>query len=302
MTLRVAIAWDQWRAEVSPEIGGAILSLSRAGVPIMRPTPEDAVQARAVRRTAGYPLIPYANRVAYGKFTFGANHYLLRANFPASEHPLHGVGWRRPWQLSESNASSCELVYKHRPVDDEMEDWPFAFDATARFVVGADGLTVTQSIRNVHDTRAPAGIGLHSLFPRAAGQKLTFRSAGAWTNGPDMLPADRVAGGEWDFSSGQTIGPQDLDNDFVKWDGQARIDIAGRESTQLRASSVYTTLRVYIPPGRDFIGVEPVSHVADAINRPGGAGGKSEDHGDFAVLEPGAVLEGTVNVGVIATT
>ncbi|HEY1751689.1 MAG TPA: aldose 1-epimerase, partial [Caulobacteraceae bacterium] len=174
----------------------------------------------------------------------------------------------------------------------DAADWPFAFDARQRFELGDDGLTVTVSVTNAGDRDAPAGFGLHSYFRRRAGERLTFASAGAWTNGPDMLPDRRVSGPEWDFSRGRAVEGPPLDNDVFGWDGRARLSAPGRPDTVVEAGPHVRSLRVYTPPGRDYYAVEPVTHRADAINHP------DAPDGAMAVLPPGETLAGAVRYGL----
>jgi aldose 1-epimerase len=290
--LRISLAAGAWTAEVSPAIGGAILSLAHDGVAVLRPTPEAAVAARDVHRAACYPLLPYANRIAYGRFSFGGVAYQLAMNSPGSPHPMHGVGMRRPWRVLSADARACEIALEHRTIGADAADWPFAFDARQRFELGGGGLAVTVSITNADDREAPAGFGLHSYFPRRPGERLTFAAAGAWTNGADMLPDRREGGPEWDFSSGRPVEGPPLDNDVFGWDGRARLSAPGRPDTVVEAGPKVRSLRVYTPAGRDDYAVEPVTHRADAINHP------DEPDGAMAVLAPGETLAGAVRYGL----
>jgi aldose 1-epimerase len=290
--LRLKLAFGAWTAEVSPAIGGAILSFAHAGVPILRPTPDEAVEARDVRRAACYPLIPYANRIANGRFVFQGVAYQLALNTPGSPHPLHGVGLHRAWQTEQAEASACEIALQHRPVGADAADWPFAFDARQRFELGARGLTVRITLANTGDRDASAGFGLHSYFPRRPGERLAFRAGGAWTNGPDLLPAERQHGGDWDFSAGRPVEGPPLDNDFFGWDGAARLSTPGSPDTLVRADAAFRSLRVYTPAERDYFAVEPVTHRADAINHP------NDPFGAMAVLAPGETLAAEVSYGL----
>jgi aldose 1-epimerase len=286
---RISLSCDQWCAEIAPEIGGSILSLMHAGRAILRPTPEQAVTERAVRRTACFPLIPYANRIADGRFTWDGRLHRLAENFPASPHPLHGIGWRRAWSVVSAGAGNCTLRLEHRPRRDE-QDWPFAFDAEQKISLSAAGLQVELSVSNAHARPAPLGLGLHPLFPRRGGETLIFDAGGAWCNGADMLPAARVNGDLWDHSAGQAIGAQNLDNDFFTWRGTARIESEHFPSIRISASSAFSCLRVFTPSDKDFFAVEPVTHCTDAINRDRGR--------ELLLVQPGERLCGTMTIDV----
>lgn len=286
----IALRHADWRAEVAPAIGGSILSLSRGERAILRPTPADAVARGEVRRTACYPLLPYANRIADGRFRVDGREYALRANFPDSAHPLHGVGWQRAWQVAWVGENACELALRHRPVGEDALDWPFAFDATESLSLGPDGLTLALAITNRADMPVPFGLGLHPYFPRAGVQTLRFAAAGAWQNGADSLPVEQVGGPQWDHAAGRRIGADALDNDFFGWSGEARVAAADGVEVRLTATAAFGVLRVFTPAGRDFFCVEPVTHIADAINRPELA------VGGITRLAPGERLAGTVKI------
>jgi aldose 1-epimerase len=287
---RLLLSCDDWQAEVAPDIGGSLLSLSRAGRSILRSASDEAVAARAVRGTACYPLIPYANRIARGRFQWQGIEHHLDENFPASSHPLHGVGWRRSWQVAGSDAHSCELRLRHRPAENDHRDWPFAFDAEQIISLRANGLQIRLSVLNVGEWPAPLGIGLHPLFPRLGSQRLTFTSDGAWRNGADMLPFDQVDSGLWNHARGQRIGEQALDNDFFGWSGMARIECDRAPAISITADPIFCALRVFTPPGQTFFALEPVSHITNAINRT------SPSLGDMYCAQPGAGLIGSISI------
>ena len=105
-----------------------------------------------------------------------------------------------------------------------------------------------------------------------------------------MLPVCRQVGAAWDHSAGQPVGAQNLDNDFFDWNRTARIERASLPAIRIEASSLFSCLRVFTPPDKDFFAVEPVSHLTDAINR----GVAAED----LRVQPGARLSGRMTVSV----
>ena len=239
---------------------------------MLRPTPQDAIEQGAVRLTACFPLLPYANRIGAGRFTWDGTAHALKENFPSSPHPLHGVGWRRPWQLISVRERSCVLRLEHRPDDGDKQDWPFAFEAEQTISLGTTGLSVELSLVNRHELPAPLGLGLHPFFLRRSGEMLIFDTAGAWRNAGDMLPQTKVSGGLWDHAAGQRVGAQELDHDFFGWSGRARIESDRAPTVRLSATPLFSVLRVFTPAAKDFFAVEPVSHLTNAINRPPDAG------------------------------
>jgi aldose 1-epimerase len=291
LATRLLLAFEDWRAEVAPHIGGSILSLRRAAQPILRPTSGEAIENGSVRRTACYPLVPYANRIAQGRFRWQGVEYALPENFPGSVHPLHGVGWRRVWQIVCAEAHSCRLKLEYRPAQDVAPDWPFAFDMEQEISLRAGGLTISLSVINASDSSAPLGLGLHPWFVRRGSERIQFTAAGAWRNGADMLRSTPIGADAWNHSEGQPVGAHELDNDFFGWDGTARIESGDAPPIRITASGIFSVLRVFTPPGQESFALEPVSHLSNAINCPSQAGA------DMFNAAPGARLAGTVWIG-----
>jgi len=232
--------------------------------------------------------VPYANRIAGARLPVAGRVYPLRANFPPEPHALHGVGWQRPWQIVHADERSAELILRYEP--DARADWPFAFEAQQRFELTARGLVLALSLHNLDRVGWPAGLGWHPYLTFQSGQTLQFDAAGAWSNGAEGLPAQPVSGPAWDFSQPRDIAELELDHDFHGWRGLARISGAAVGPILMRASAVFSVLRVFTPVSRRFFAVEPVTHIADAVHRPPSA------ITGYRQLDPGGTLAGTVAI------
>ena len=281
----ITLKTGDWIAEVAPSIGGAMLSLAHKGEPILRPTSPEAGDARF---SAGYPMIPYANRIDHGRFSFAGRDYQLNPTAIALPHSLHGVGWRRVWTVETASTQSCTLGLVHHP----DADWPFAFRAAQQFVLSNRRLILRMSVTNLDKAPAPAGLGWHPFFRRRPGETLTFGANAAWRNGPDLLPSAIETGPDWNYGGGQALDQRGVDNDFSDWGGLARLAAPAARSVLLRASRTFGVLRLYTPVGQDFYGVEPVSHLANAINRP-----ELVDNA-MTILAPGASLRGDIEIEI----
>ena len=281
------------KVDLAPSIGGAIAGFWHNGTPLMRETPDEALRQRLVRQTSSYPLIPYSNRIAHGRFSFQGIAHQLALNFGDHPHSIHGNAWQNPWQVDEATDTHCRLSLIHRPLED-AEAWPFAYRAEQVLAVSPDGLSITLTLENMDTLAMPAGLGLHPFFPRRDGVQLRFAARNVHLSGPDSLPAECIpVPAKWDYTSMRDLGEPGLDNCFDGWDGNAEI-MFEQEGILLRldADPVYGHLVVYVPPGRDFFAVEPVTHLNDAINRP-----DIVRHG-LHVLQPREALTGTVKIGV----
>ncbi|WP_343234566.1 aldose 1-epimerase [Microvirga splendida] len=280
--------------DLAPSIGGAIAGFRHDGVTLMREIPEQALREGLVRQTCCYPLIPYSNRIAHGRFSFEGVEHRLALNFGDHPHSIHGNAWQRPWQVVEADDARCRLALTHRPDGDEAKGWPFAYRAEQLFAMSPDGLVLTLSLENEDHRAMPAGLGLHPFFPKRPGVRLQFAAERVYPNGEDSLPLDGVpVPDDWNYRTMRELGEPRLDNCFAGWNGTARIAYA-QENIALRieADPLFGHLVVYVPAERDFFAVEPVSHMNDAINRP-----EPSRHG-LKVLQSGERLSAQVRFGV----
>jgi aldose 1-epimerase len=276
---------------LAPEYGGSIVGWTTGPVPVLRRPQPDAIMRGDVRGFGCFPLLPFCNRIAHGRFEWDGRSYELDRNFGDHPHTIHGVGWQSAWTLRAVSNDAATLTLVHKGVGAEARRWPFAFEAAQRVTLTEAGVVVILRVTNRHDADAPVGLGLHPYFPRAGNPTLRFVAAGVWQNGADSLPERNVAvPADWDHREGRDVGSTVLDNCFTDWDGRARIDVRTHVLT-IEASAPFRHLQVYTPAGRDFCCVEPVSHVPDALNHAG----QSMD-----VLAPGETLEGRITLSLRA--
>lgn len=277
---------------LAPEIGGSIVGWVLGRLPIMRRAAPEAIIEGNARGLASFPLVPYSNRIAHGRFDFAGTGHQLALNFGDHPHAIHGIGWQSAWSVEAVAADSARLSLTHSA----DVRWPFAFRATQDFVLTEDTLTVGMAIENTGADPAPAGLGLHPFFPTVHAPALHFDADSVWTNGADHLPAERIAVPDaWDHTGGRRVGSAALDNCFAGW--RRRADIAWAPPgaiLSIEASDVFTHLIVFTPPGADFFCVEPVSHMNDALNRTASVA----DHG-MHTLAPGEALAGTVRFHIL---
>jgi aldose 1-epimerase len=286
----VTLTHGPLQLDLAPEVGGSIAGFRRDGVAILRETPGEAIADGLVRQMACYPLIPYSNRIAEGRFTFEGEAYRLAPNFGDHPHSVHGNAWQHPWSVAALEPARCRLVLDHRPAGAGAEGWPFAYRAEQLFALDEDGLTLTLNLTNEDGRAMPAGFGLHPFFPKRPGTVLRFSADAVWRNGADSLPASREeVPPEWDYGSLRPLGEPGLDNCFAGWDGGAEIRFENENlAVWIEADPVFCHLVVYVPGPRDYFAVEPVSHMNDAIHHPEVPGN------GLVVLGPGERLSGTV--------
>ena len=275
---------------VKPERGGAIGFWTREGKEVLHPVSDPNLLAQQNDTVAAYPLIPFSNRVAFGRFEFEGKQYQLDPNFRGEPHTIHGNAWERTWDVVSHEQARIVLALDHAPPRDPAGQWPFSYRAEIEYALRDDGLSVSIRVRNT-DTRAqPVGLGFHPFFPRTADLQLGFSAGSVWHVGDNSLPDERLpVEGDWRFEPMHGLSGPPLDNCYAGWTGSAflRWPEQGLALT-ITAAQPFGHLVVFSPPGRDFIAVEPASNMTDAINRPDIA-----DRG-LTILQPDAVLHAQV--------
>jgi aldose 1-epimerase len=274
---------------LAPTIGGAILSWTWRGVPILRPPLPSGVELGLVRSLGAYPLVPFSNRIKHGVFEFEGVRYELPA--VSGGHAIHGVGWKRRWTCGNAGSGHALLILDHAP--DEL--WPFSFHAEQIFGLRDGALCWEIRLTNTHDARAPAGLGFHPYLPRLDGATLQFQADGVWFNGPDVIPLRHAnVPGEWDHSAGRRVGSTIVDNCFTGWCAPAIVNYAKHRLT-MTADQLFRFFIAFTPEDKDFFAIEPVSHMNDGLNHRDG----DTDHG-VAILQPGETLSGEMRIEVSA--
>jgi aldose 1-epimerase len=289
------LAAGKFLLTLDPDTGGAIASLDHAGLPILRPVADPRLAAQHGRAVAAYPLIPYANRIAHGRFTWAGQTYQLDLNFGDHPHTIHGNAWMRPWEVENCGTDTATLSLAHNPPTDPVTEWPFRYRARQTFTLRPASLDIAISVENTDSIAWPAGIGLHPYIARRPATDLHFDADTVWRNGPDGLPAERIAVvPPWDFTQAKPLAETLIDECYAGWGGAA--GVAWPEnglSVQLQAGLPFDHVQLYTPPGRDFLGLEPVSNMPDAINRI-----EDISDGGLRLLAPGETLSGSIRLVV----
>ena len=235
------------------DLGAAVAGLWRAGEPVL-----DSVEPEALvlaRRSGGFVLAPYSNRLGHRRFRFDGQAHTTADNTGGGPHSMHGVAFLRPWTVVAQTADAADLAYRHEP----DAHWPFAFQVRQRLALSPGSLRVDLTLTNTDARRAPAGLGWHPYFPKRAGSRLRIDVAGRWERDDVlMLPTHRVPQAGIDSA----VADLAFDHGFDGWRGVAHIDDE-RHALRLSASEPY--LVVFTPPTLPFFAVEPVSHVNNAI-------------------------------------
>ena len=282
MTPSVILRCGALHCEVAPQLGAAIAGLWRNDLPVLRSTP--AAQLSQVRLSACYPLVPFSNRVAHATLLWNGTSHPLVGNFAPEPHAIHGVAWMRPWQVLDASDGFALLSFEHQA----DANWPFGFDCSQAFRLSPDALEVTLSVTNQSDQAAPFGLGWHPFFAKRPASRIGFKAAGRWDMGPDKLPTQRRSNSGMDVD----CDALDIDHCFDGWRGDV---VLQDPQMTVRLSASLDHLVVFTHPGCDFVAIEPVSHVNNAINMAGADAARLQQLG-VRVLQPGESMSATMRI------
>ncbi|MCE2565972.1 aldose 1-epimerase [Komagataeibacter sp. FNDCF1] len=283
------------RLGLLPDVGGAIAFWRNGDMEFLRPVADPHLVAQHDRAVAGYPLVPFSNRVADDRFRFEGVDYHLAPSFAGENRAIHGNGWQRRWQIDMLSDSSATLTLEHVATPALAAQWPFSYRAQLRYDLREAGLSIGILLENTDTRDQPVGMGFHPYFPRHNGLRLGFAAQSVWTNGPDHMPDLRIpAEGEWSFAHMRDVGQAAIDNCYAGWSGSAFLRWPRRGyALTVEAGPELGHLVVFTPPGQPYIGLEPVSNMNDGLNRAAIA-----DSG-VRVLAPGQKMEGHIRMTVV---
>ena len=254
MTLRLQAG--EWQAELRPDVGGCLASLTRGGVEVLRTMPRGSSDPL---ESACFPLVPYCNRIRDGRFAWRGREVRLPANFPPEPHSLHGVGWQQPWTVTSEAGFKASLAHAHGG----GSGWPWAYDAEQRIRLGSQGCAITLDLTNRADEAMPCGLGLHPYVRRRPETRVRF-AAGAMLEVDEGLIPNGATSAAGDWAQGRPLPERTIDHCFAGWDGEA--SAADDLGTVTLAARGARFLHLYAPADGSALCLEPVGHAPDALN------------------------------------
>lgn len=284
--MSVELTGGDFRIVIDPVLGGAIVAANWRDVPIFTPPDPEL----APFKTGCFAMLPFTNRIADGQFRFDGHDYQLAINNQDENVAIHGLSRDRPWSLTHCTSHSVILVQHFAERGNPYEYW-----ARQEISLSEAGLRIDVSICNAGDRPMPFGLGIHPWFARSPGTKLLFVSNGTFEQDDRNLPLPQLRQVPA-FDPEHPVALDDipwLDGCFVGWASQhARIERPHDNlAIDIEATGALRHLHVFVPDNRNVFCAEPVSHVPDAINRPGLGQSCAMD-----VLAPGAVLSGAMTL------
>jgi aldose 1-epimerase len=274
---QLEISGGGYRAVVT-EGGGALRLLEHEGHPLVDGFP-DGEMASGGR---GQVLVPWPNRVRDGAYSFGGRDLQLPLSEPSRHNASHGLVRWVAWRLEDHAADAVSLTYRLTA----QSGYPWVLDLRIRYVVAADGLTVTLSATNLSSEPAPYAHGAHPYLTVGPGPcdgwELLVPAATRSVSDPARkLPTGQepVDGTDYDFRAPRPIGATLLDHaytDLARDDGgRATVELrdpASGGAVALWVDAAHPWLMVYTGDDnaegtrRRSVAVEPMTAPADAFN------------------------------------
>ncbi|MDB5964312.1 MAG: hypothetical protein JWQ72_812, partial [Polaromonas sp.] len=165
----IGLSAGELRVELTPDVGGAVASFTRhwqapdgtgpQHLHWLRPASDAGLASRNPLAMASFPLLPFCNRMRDGRASFEGREIRFPPNHPEedSPHPLHGIGWQRPWRVLSATAADAVLALEVAATP----AWPWRFSARQRYLLDDHGLAVELLLTNEDTAAMPAGIGHH---------------------------------------------------------------------------------------------------------------------------------------------
>jgi galactose mutarotase-like enzyme len=262
-------AGDQEAAVV--EVGGGLRTYTVAGL--------DVLDGYGVGEMAdggrGQVLIPWPNRVAFGRYTFAGRDLQLALTEPSRQNANHGLVRWANWTatVQETDRVVMELVLHPQP------GYPFALGLAVEYRLGAGGLSVETTATNLGAGPCPYGAGAHpyltvgteladdAVLLVPASTRLEVDERGIPTG------ASPVEGTPYDFRTAGPIGDLVLDTAYTDLTGNEAVLAApdGGRRVTLWWDESYRWLMVFtgdtLAPGRRRRGVavEPMTCAPNAF-------------------------------------
>ena len=269
-----------FRTEIVPEIGGNIISLRHqpSGTKLLR-KPADLRDLKRFPEQFGLPVLFPPNRIEDGKFTFKGRLCQLPVNETAMHNHLHGLVVNKPWKLISHTEHSAELTYDFIPSNPEYEGFPFAFALKREVILTETGLLDRMTVTNQGKWDMPLGLGYHSTFPADSAQIRLSAGPDQFEIGERYLPTgrhlawERIDPRKWFDPSGINAGFHMRAESVISEDGNWFHGAEIRYKNGLLRYIIDEKFGFWYTWNKrgqgDFISLEPVSWMANALNQPG---------------------------------
>src|SRR6267142_5357895 len=277
-------ATSQIVVSVAPAAGNVVFEMKVKGQNVLRFPYGSLDEFRSRPALSGIPfLAPWANRLDEQAFYANGKKYAfdMELGNVRGAHPIHGfLSYAREWQVVEAKADGASAWVTSRLEVFRQPAWiaqfPFAhtIEMTHRLQDGA--LEVTTRIQNLSAEAMPVAVGFHPYFQLTDSTRdqwtLSVGARTEWVLSPDKIPTGetRPIAQRFPNPSAAPLKDHDLDHvfgDLIRASGRAVISVKGKsQRLDVTLGENYRAVVLYSPKDRDFICVEPMAGITDALN------------------------------------
>lgn len=271
------IAHGPYRAVVT-EVGAALRSLTFDDRPLLLGFGPDQVMP-AYR---GAVLVPWPNRVADGRYSFGGRTHQLALSEPERGTAIHGLVAWSGFRTVTHELDRVVLAHRLRP----SPGYPFGLDVEVEHALADDGLRCSVRAQNVGQQAAPYGCALHPYLVPGQGRvddwTLTLPATHVLDVDPERLLPRAVVDvedGPMDARRPLLVGAHEVDHAFTGLvagdDGSTALELTAPGGTGLRLTwdprampwvQVHTADRPGEQGHREGLVVEPMTCPPDAFS------------------------------------
>jgi aldose 1-epimerase len=277
-------ATSQIVVSIAPSAGNMVFEMKVKGHNVLR-FPYASLDEFARRPgLSGIPFLgPWANRLDEQAFYANGKKYAfdMALGNVRGAHPIHGfLSYASEWQVVDAKADDAAAWVTSRLEVFRQPAWmaqfPFAhtIEMTHRLQNGV--LEIATRIQNLSAEAMPVAIGFHPYFqltdsPRDA-WTLSVGARTEWLLSPDKIPTGETRPIEQRFPNpaAAPLKDHDLDHvfgDLVRTSGRAVVSVKGKSQTlDVMLGERYRAVVLYSPKDRDFICIEPMAGITDAMN------------------------------------
>ena len=277
-------ATSQIVVSVAPAAGNVVFEMKVKGQNVLRFPYGSLDEFKSRPALSGIPfLAPWANRLDEQAFYANGKKYAfdMELGNVRGAHPIHGfLSYAREWQVVEAKADGASAWVTSRLEVFRQPAWiaqfPFAhtIEMTHRLQDGA--LEVATRIQNLSAEAMPVAVGFHPYFQLTDSTRdqwtLSVGARTEWVLSPDKIPTGETRPIDQRFPNPNAalLRDHDLDHvfgDLIRASGRAVISVKGKsQRLDVTLGENYRAVVLYSPKDRDFICVEPMAGITDALN------------------------------------
>lgn len=218
-------------------------------------------------------LFPFPNRLENGHYSYQSIDYTLPANFPWSEHAIHGLLYNQPFDIiaSEATEQSASITLRYS-TDSLHHGYPFAFQIDVTYLVNLHGvLSCTTNITNLDARPLPFGDACHPYFSLGCALEETTITMPSCKQ---LEQVDDLPTGQShlfsDFSQPCSLAQRPLNHCF-EFDTLEPIQLSfervdKKAKLTFTQDASYRFVQLYTPPSEPSLAIEPMTCPANAFN------------------------------------